>query len=262
MRNTLENLVGGLTPAQNNAVVPDALKQISAMMKFLQKELYFNHRDMKGDNIMYDRAPDGRGRVMRFIDFGMSCITWAGMKISGSTWFDVKHTCFKKDRDMSQLVYYIQHYLGSKLSAPLLNRLQLIIRANVGARHKCEMAKLCPARGLKEWRNTYNFLDRENVRVPAGTPEFIETNMQKFLEGKPFESPPKDPVGICPPGKIRNPKTGRCVKNKSTPLVGNVGPAAPCPPDKIFNPRTRRCVKKTGAVGRLLAVTRRSRRRN
>jgi GH24 family phage-related lysozyme (muramidase) len=34
----------------------------------------------------------------------------------------------------------------------------------------------------------------------------------------------------CPPGKTRNPETGRCVKQ--------------CPPDKTRNPRTGRCVKK------------------
>jgi serine/threonine protein kinase len=236
MRNTLDNLITAMTPAQNNAVVPDALKQVAKILDFLGTNYRFNHRDMKGDNIMYDRSADGRSRAMKLIDFGMSCLTFAGMKIAGSKWFDEKHTCYKEDRDLSQLVFYIQRYRASNLTAPLLHRLQLIVRANVGARHKCKMDKLCPAHGLSDWKNVYDFVDRANVKVPAGTAEFIQTNMQRFLEGKPFESPAppavvapvpaRDPPGICAPGKMKDPRTGRCVPNPAAPLVGSVGVAA------------------------------------
>jgi serine/threonine protein kinase len=303
LRNTLDNLITALKPEQNNAVVPDALKQVAKILEFLGTNYRFNHRDMKGDNIMYDRSADGRTRAMKLIDFGMACLTFAGMKIAGSKWFDDKHTCYKKDRDLSQLVFYIQRYRASNLSAPLLRRLQLIVRANVGARHKCKMDKLCPAHGLSEWKNVYDFVDRANVEVPAGTPEFIQTNMQRFLEGKPFESPvapaaapvARDPPGICPPGKMKDPRTGRCVPNPAAPLVGSVGVAAgaaapkkasayvrkpplpaaakksyafvapavapvkpkdPCPPGKVMNPRTRRCVARDGKVGRTLRARR------
>lgn len=68
----------------------------------------------------------------------------------------------------------------------------------------------------------------------------------------------------CPPDKIVNPPTGRCV----TP-TGAIGqrllqraptppPAPPphplqrCPPDKILNPPTRKCVSRTGAIGKRL----------
>jgi len=261
MRNTLDNLITAFTPEQNNAVVPDALKQISVMLQFLQKELHFNHRDMKGDNIMYSRSPDGKKRLMRLIDFGMSCIHWNDLKISGSTWFDIKHSCFKKDRDMTQLVYYIQRYKGSYLSEPLRVRLQYIIRANIGKSHKCDMAKLCPKHGLRQWKNVYNFVNRANVRIPGGKPEFIQANMQKFLEGAPFESPVPsikvsappayDPPRICPPGKVLNPKTRRCVKNKEGSFVVARGPDD-CPPDKVYNPATRRCVHRDGVIGRRL----------
>jgi hypothetical protein len=263
MKNTLDNLIKAFTPEQNNAVVPDALKQISIMLQFLQKELHFNHRDMKGDNIMYSRSSDGTKRLMRLIDFGMSCIYWNDLKISGNTWFDEDHSCFKKDRDMTQLIYYIQRYKGSYISEPLRTRLQYIIRANIGKSHKCDMAKLCPKHGLKEWKNVYNFVNRANVSIPGGKPEFIEENMQKFLEGKPFESPipsikvsappVHDPPHICPPDKVFNPKTRRCVKNKKVSLVVARGPDD-CPPDKVYNPKTGRCVNARGLTARALGV--------
>ena len=41
----------------------------------------------------------------------------------------------------------------------------------------------------------------------------------------------------CKPGKIRNPKTGRCIIDKAAKA------AEPCPPGKIRNPKTGRCVK-------------------
>lgn len=63
------------------------------------------------------------------------------------------------------------------------------------------------------------------------------------------ESPPKKPVAIkeCPPGKMINPNTGRCIKVK---------PEKICPPGKVLNPITRRCNKdksnKTCPPGKVL----------
>jgi hypothetical protein len=54
----------------------------------------------------------------------------------------------------------------------------------------------------------------------------------------------------CPPGKILNPKTGRCVK-----VDGKIGMKLSkqiCPSDKILNPDTGRCVKLNGKIGKKL----------
>ena len=66
----------------------------------------------------------------------------------------------------------------------------------------------------------------------------------------------------CPPDKIRNPATGRCVSRTGAigrKLLSNPKPTTPkrvgakdCPPDKIRNPATGRCVSRTGAIGRKL----------
>lgn len=84
----------------------------------------------------------------------------------------------------------------------------------------------------------------------------------------------------CPPDKILNPKTKRCVKKtgsigkqlllkalpKAPPKENltkkKVAKAAPkqvkkiktCPPDKVLNPESKRCVKKTGALGKKLVA--------
>ena len=66
----------------------------------------------------------------------------------------------------------------------------------------------------------------------------------------------------CPPDKIRNPATGRCV-SKSGPtgkrILGSTKhqkpkPSKPskkdCPAGKIRNPATGRCVSRTGPTGK------------
>ena len=40
------------------------------------------------------------------------------------------------------------------------------------------------------------------------------------------------PTKECPPGKVLNPKTNRCIKEKPE-----------CPPGKVLNPKTKRCIK-------------------
>ena len=48
-------------------------------------------------------------------------------------------------------------------------------------------------------------------------------------------------IKTCPQGKILNPKTNRCVKDKSTKKV--LTSVKSCPQGKILNPKTNRCVK-------------------
>lgn len=72
----------------------------------------------------------------------------------------------------------------------------------------------------------------------------------------------------CPPEKIRNPKTKRCVlktgkigksiinKKRSSQSYKSTSTISPiikdCPPEKILNPMTKRCVLKTGKIGKSL----------
>jgi len=260
MRNKMDYLVTALSPAENDAMIADALQQLATALKFLFKELKFNHRDMKGDNIMYVRSPDDAARWWRFIDFGMSCVTFDGVQISGSVWFDADHSCFKKDRDLSQLMFAMYQFYGDFISEKLKARLRKILIANIksGKEHKCAMYKFCPADELKKWDNIYDFVDRANVEIPTGEPEFVYANMKRFSKDEAFVPP----APTCPAGKVVNPETGRCVSADGpigrklllpapAAAVRAAGPVGkPCPADKILNPATRRCVKRDGKVGK------------
>jgi serine/threonine protein kinase len=71
-------------------------------------------------------------------------------------------------------------------------------------------------------------------------------------------------VNDCPPNKIMNPKTKRCVlktgkigrnyvqESKSKSPANKKKDAKICPPHKIMNPKTKRCVLKTRKIGRKL----------
>jgi tRNA A-37 threonylcarbamoyl transferase component Bud32 len=64
----------------------------------------------------------------------------------------------------------------------------------------------------------------------------------------------------CPSGKIRNPKTGRCVNRSGRvgkQIVRSPRRATPCRSGQIRNPKTGRCVKRSGAIGRAIASRRR-----
>lgn len=179
MRNSLEHLVEANNRTQNNKVVPDAVIQIMRLLEFFGTRLQFNHRDLKGDNIMY--VKDGNKRVFKLIDFGMSCVTWNGLTIHGGTYFKESKPCFRQHRDASQFMYYLFVKFQDRLSNELKDALAQTIIANVG-NHTCDMAQDCPANGLTSWRTSYNFLNRANVTVPKGTPNEIEYAMSRFLK--------------------------------------------------------------------------------
>ena len=85
------------------------------------------------------------------------------------------------------------------------------------------------------------------VSLKPKTPSPVVKN-----EKIPIKNPPAAPRD-CPPGKIRNPKTGKCVS-----ATGKIGqglvPKPDCPPGKIRNPKTGRCVNSNGKIGLQLLV--------
>ena len=201
LRNSLEHLIEANNRQQNNILVPDAVRQVMRLLQFFGERLQFNHRDLKGDNIMY--VKDGSNRIFKLIDFGMSCLTWNGLTIHGGTYFKESKPCFRQHRDASQFVYYLFIKFQDQLSSALKNALAQTIVANVG-NHKCAMAQDCPANGLTSWRTVYDFLNRGNVTVPAGTPKEIETAMSRFQR-----------TSLCSTRKEWNEQTRRCVTRKA-----------------------------------------------
>lgn len=279
LHNRFDNLIQVLTPAENNIVVPGALIQLSNILENLKDSFRFNHRDLKTDNIMYSKR--GAERLFKLIDFGFSCLTWKGVKISGSWWFDreVEHgkvitrNCFKVDRDLGQLVYYLKLYETPYLSPRLNEIITKILEETAIKGKKCSIFPTLPRLfggtgrktcvGITGWKSSYDFFDKSDVHVPYGTPSMIKREMENFLADRPFGtggSPPlpdvlpavAEPPKICPPGKIYNARTRRCVKAPA--IAPGADPLlAPCPPGKIRNPVTRRCIKNKGP-GAVVAV--------
>jgi len=70
-------------------------------------------------------------------------------------------------------------------------------------------------------------------------------------------------LNTCPPNKIFNPNTNRCVlksgaigkKILASLIIKKSDIIKDCPPDKIFNPNSNRCVLKSGAIGKKLLAS-------
>lgn len=270
MRNTLRNLLKANSQEANDIVLPDALRQVAHILEVYGETLKFNHRDLHTSNIMYVRQDDKR--YYKLIDFGFSCLTWHGLHIQGNDYFKLGQ-CYKPDRNLAQIIYYIvtSQSVELNLSNRLKEYLRKFLKAHVGPIKSFNLVKGSRTYKMKSWHNTYTFLDRPNVKVPATTPAIVQQDMVRFLEGKPFLGyveynapalPASAPSAICPEGQILNPKTGRCVlidgrvgrtltrKNRPLPAL----PAKICPEGYVVNPATGRCVLKTGRVGRTLLV--------
>lgn len=277
MRGTLNSLITKLSADENDIVIPAVLDQIAHILDFFGKKLHFNHRDFKDDNIMYVKE-DGK-RLFKLIDFGFSCLKWNNLQISGGSIFKPSSTCFKKERDLGQLLYNIRRYTPS-LSEELKQWLTKALMAEV-AGEKCSVTEGCELHGRKViqgWRNTYEFFDRSNVHPLYASPTTLLRKIKHLQRKQPFETPvvkepkrsitrnSKNTEKPCSEGKIRNPATRRCVKVSGSPgkkaakqlgipkdaLVPLNKPEKECPPGKILNPTTGRCVKADGELGKFL----------
>jgi len=286
MRNTFSNLISALSEEENDIVVPNAIQQVATMIDFFGKRLKFNHRDLKSDNIMYIRR--NNIRLFRLIDFGFSCLTWNGLKINGGEYFSPVRTCFRKERDLMQFIYQVWKYDSQFYSRGLTEWLKNMLVVNMGNK-TCDLGNGCEIdhiKIMKEWRETYNFFNRSNVTAPYGDPQRVIKKMNNYINKNPFHivepvakdvqpvQPVKTDRPVCPPGKIYNRKTRRCVKTTGKtgmalikeadiPLANVLLPHLPpgvleesvkkCPPEKIYNKKTRRCVKADGFAGKAIA---------
>jgi serine/threonine protein kinase len=236
---SFDSIVRGFPKEENNVRVPYAITKIAKILQFFYERLQFNHRDLKGDNIMYLRRPDNRIEF-KLIDFGLSCLTWKGLHIEGEGYKGLKH-CFKEDRDLSQLLYSIVQYDKAYLTQELFDRLVSILQANINNHHTCKVLSDCAANGLKNWVSSYNFFNKPKVMIPFAKPSSVIEEMKAFVRGEPWLGGPLViPEKPCPPGKVRDPVTKRCKQQKPQNAVPK---QKDCPPGKVRDPVTRRCKK-------------------
>jgi serine/threonine protein kinase len=248
------------TLTENDIMIPLMLKHISAQLDTLQTLLRFNHRDLKTNNLMFKTNPDGLS-VVKFIDFGFSCMTWNGIPIHSGNHMDFSK-CFRKTRDISQLIACILFFHKDVLSAKLKRELGKLIK--IKYRGKTRRA----LNFIPKWSKTYKVFNRNNMVLEHGTPQDVYNEMQGFINASKSATPVHKVV-TCPPTKILNPKTRRCVlrsgaigrkleQAQATASPAAAPAAAPaaddCPPGKVRNPKTRRCVKKDGTVAKRLGL--------
>jgi len=269
MNNTLSHLLDDkkTEPDQLTKAMSIALIQLSTILNELYSTLKFNHRDFKTDNCMY--VFDDNNRIqMRLIDFGFSYINYNNVVISTSS-FDFDFDSLP-NRDMTQLIYelYSYHkYIPDYLKTVLEDLLTFPHDGGV-----CKMYAGCDE--MKNWKNTYTFLNSDTVNNPNGNSDIVKKVFAKIYQGLDYKSElayapglkglfvakPAIPI-VVPAGKIYNPDTGRYVnidgvigkrllkelnaakpEEKNTVALGlGLKPCPPAKPDR--NPKTKRCLK-------------------
>lgn len=244
------------------------LVELGTILSDLNKIMKYNHRDLKPDNCMC--IHEDNTIQVRLIDFGFSYLKYGDMVIETRK-DDFKFTTLKT-RDMSQFLYalykYYDKYVPGSLVKPLADLLTFPLGGGV-----CKMWEGCD--GLKEWKNSYDFLNSDTVVNPNADPDVVAKVFLKVANGMDYTSElayapgmmglfvakPAVPIKVAA-DKVYNPDTGRYVlahgavgrallrqvaiakKENRSGVAEGLGVKA-CRGEKPnYNPRTRRCVKK------------------
>lgn len=161
----------------------NVLTQVCIMLSFLFTTLKFNHRDFKSDNIMVNLSKTGDIKVY-LIDFGYSCLHYGRLIIEGNDReFAV---CSNESRDLTQLLYEINFITKHKVfsfSQRFKNLLEDLLQVPNGD-EICILEEGC--KGLKEWKNTYKFLNVENSS-PNCTPEVVLDILKLYIDGQKYK---------------------------------------------------------------------------
>ena len=108
---------------ENTAFFKEVLGHTAYILHHLQTTLHLNHRDLKLNNLIVRRSAspikldiDGVVLITNYevtlIDFGFACVGCSGSKtlFQAGSWFPFGDICYKKGRDLIQLLYSINCY--------------------------------------------------------------------------------------------------------------------------------------------------------
>ncbi len=274
----LRSIYLAATPEQNDIIIPQTVGNLAHILNFFYEKLKFNHRDLKADNVAYVLTPKG-DHIPKLIDFGMSCVTWNGIRIAGASYFRITDKCYIPTRDMTQFLFELlvsRYPMTPRLNAFIKDLLTFPIDKGT-----CKLYEGCKYKrrevGRLDWNNIYEFLNSHQIKNPNGVPAVTYRRMLEFLGQHvpklitpitPTEDHRTPPIKHCLPEQILNPKTRRCVKRDGkvgrqilretelltpTPTRGRTtrgrrrvsatSELAPCKPGQSRNPKTRRCRK-------------------
>jgi len=110
----------------NSRLFKEILGQTAFILHNLQTTLSLNHRDLKVNNLIIrvgkpviltiDSASIHTSTEVTLIDFGFACIgDCSGTLFQAGSWFPFSDICFKKGRDLAQLIYCINCYYPLEL---------------------------------------------------------------------------------------------------------------------------------------------------
>jgi serine/threonine protein kinase len=112
----------------NSRMFKEIIGQTAFILHKLQANLSLNHRDLKVNNLIVrvgkpvvltiDSCKLYTGLEVTLIDFGFACLgDCSGTLFQAGSWFPFSDICYKKGRDLAQLIYCIncffplEHYL-------------------------------------------------------------------------------------------------------------------------------------------------------
>jgi serine/threonine protein kinase len=213
MHGSLDERYSAPTSAkENDTLIPQTLSQLAYIFEFFHKTLRMNHRDCKPDNVLYTIQSDGSLRV-KLADFGSACITWNGLRITSHAYFSENSTCYIPSRDLTQYIYAIVISRQYQLSASLRKILQEILTFPAD-NQLCTMMQGCSAYGTSfhDWLGVYDFLKNPYINNPHTHPAKLQLYMKRLMQKADPTYTSISQTGHCLPDRIRNPKTGKCIR--------------------------------------------------
>ena len=230
------------------------LDQTATILHRLEK-YEFNHRDLKPDNMMY-RYRRGKYQFL-LIDFGFACATFGDEKLAAALYYAPTEVCFRKSRDLSQLLYAFYHWHSDAFPPDVGNFVEQLLTFKTPKGKSCKMFEnKCSPYKIDEWLDTYEFTNRSDIENPNATPAAILESIELFKTCLVADQPINLKKKTCVSPRSSARKTQRAIltsdKRKETLQFYNAKPVKICPEGTVLNPPTQRCVKIDGAIGKKL----------
>jgi alpha-tubulin suppressor-like RCC1 family protein len=162
----------------------DMFIQIGEKLNWLYDNFEYNHRDFKDDNLMVKIHSDGSKEVL-FIDFGMSCMTYRGIRVKVRSYFQ-DEKCFRETRDITFLLYTVLKHTASILPSDIANTIRRMLIFKIKGKTCDVFSKNCGFEKSKTEQNwqfdLYDILDLDYVFNPNATTDALIKYMSPFLK--------------------------------------------------------------------------------
>ncbi len=159
--------------------IANIFTQLAIKLNWLYDQLEFNHRDMKSDNVMIKYEPGGYREVV-LIDFGFACMTYRGMRIKASPYFE-GDKCFQETRDLTFLLYELYTHdfrmFPKNIGEVIRDMLIFKVRGQT-----CDLVKGKCDGVTVSWDDIYDLLNKSYMYNPKATTDVVIEKMAPFLK--------------------------------------------------------------------------------